>query len=140
MSAYKIFLSVRNRLAMTKKCIEGLYKHSKLPFELHIYDNLTSYKIDEHFDYYKELYKKGQATQITFNTMPSTFGAFSKAISCNQFGLNHEQDPNKDRYEFLVMLDNDMLMVPKWDTTIRQMWKEVNSHKSHIKIIFSYFL
>lgn len=132
----KIFLTVRNRFELTKKCIEGLYKHSKYKFQLYIYDNLTDYKIDEHFNLYCKLYKEDLVTQVVFNTKDSTFNAFSKAISSNQFGYNHTIDPEKERYSFLLFLDNDMIVTPEWDKVVLNAWRDVGKYKlNNVKVI-----
>ena len=107
----KIFMTVRNRLAITKKCIAAIQKHSTIPYQLYVYDNQTNYKLDEHFKYFSKLYNKGLVTQVVFNTNASTFNAFSKAASCNMFGLLHQQDPEKNKYSFLLILDNDIAML-----------------------------
>jgi len=133
---YKIMLTVRNRLAITKKCIHALKHHSDIPHQIYIYDNLTNYKLDEHFKYYHDLLSKGEIAQITFNTATSTFNAFSKASSCNNFGAVHEQDPNRKNISFLVFLDNDIIVRPGWDKTLRTAWKEVGKHRlNNIKVI-----
>ena len=132
----KIFISVRNRLAITKKCIEALKRHSKLKHEIYVYDNQTNYLVEEHFKYFGDLYKKGEISQVTFTTDESTFNAFSKATTCNLFGLQHEQDPNKDNYEFLVFLDNDIIVTPGWDEKLKLAWKFVKKKgKNYIKVI-----
>jgi len=132
----KIFLTVRNRLAITKKCITAIRKHSTLPYQLYVYNNQTSYKIEEHFTYFMKLYKNKQVTQITFNTDASTFNAFSKGSTCNFFGRQHEEDPMKDKYSFLVMLDNDIIVTPGWDTKLLAAWKYVNENNiDNIKVI-----
>lgn len=133
---YKIMLTVRNRLGITHKCIEALKRHSKIPHQIYIYDNLTNYRLDEHFTYYNKLLSKGQVAQVTFNTATSTFNAFSKAAACNNFGAVHEQDPNKDNIMFLVFLDNDIIVSDGWDQTIRAAWKQVGKYKlNNIKVI-----
>lgn len=134
---YKICITVRNRLAITTKCITSIRRFSKLPHQIYIYDNLTNHKIHEHFMYFALLYEKGIITQFTVNTKESTFGAFSKAISTNCFGLNHEQDPEKDKVDFLVFLDNDCIIVQDgWDQIIKNAWADVNKHNlKDIKII-----
>lgn len=133
---YKIFLSVRNRLSCSTKFITGLRKHAYLPFHLYVYDNCTSYKINEHFMYWSLLYQKGIVQQVTFNTKESTFNAFSKAAACNQFGFSHEQDPNKDSYDFLLFVDNDIILTPQFDISLRAAWQDVKKHKmDNIKII-----
>lgn len=125
----KIAITVRNRLAVTKKCIEAILQHSKIQHQIYIYDNLTNYKLERHFSFYHNLLSKGLIHQITFNTEKSTFGAFSKAVSSNQFGLNHEQDPKKKECEFLLILDNDAIVMPGWDETLVKAWRDVKRNK-----------
>jgi len=134
---YKIFLSCRNRLAITTKCITSIQRFSKLPHQIYVYDNLTNHKIQEHFMYFSLLYEKGIITQYTVNTKESTFNAFSKAVSCNQFGYNHEQDPEKDKVDFLVFLDNDCIIVQDgWDQIIKNAWTDIQKYNlNNIKVI-----
>jgi hypothetical protein len=132
----KIFISVRNRLAMTKKCIDALTKHSKLPHHIYVYDNASTYKLDEHFQYFCDLYKKKEISQVTFTTEATTFNAFSKASASNFFGRQHEEDPNKDKYLFLVLMDNDIVVTPKWDLKIRAAWEYIaRKNMSYIKVV-----
>ena len=132
----KIFLSVRNRLAITKKCIESLILHSEIPHRIYVYDNATNYRLKDHFDFFHELYVKKLITQITFTSEDSTFNAFSKAATCNFFGLQHEQDPKGGNYDFLMMLDNDIIVTPGWDTKLKMAWEYVKSKKlKHVKVI-----
>jgi len=122
---YKIFMTVRNRLAVTTKCVTALTRHSKLPFNLYIYDNLSNTNIPERFIYYSILFQKGIISQVTINTKDSTYGAFSKAVASNDFGLHHEMDPKKGSYEFLVFLDNDIIVCPGWDEIFKNAWLDV---------------
>jgi hypothetical protein len=132
----KIFLTVRNRLAITKKCITAIQKHSTMPYQLYVYDNQTNYKPEEHFTYFSNLYKKGLITQITFNTDASTFNAFSKAAACNMFGLLHQQDPKQKEYSFLLILDNDVILTPEWDLKLKTAWKHIRKNKlNNVKVI-----
>ena len=132
----KIFLTVRNRLAITKKCIRAIQKHSTMPYQLYVYNNQTNHRLEDHFEYFSDLYKKGLVTQVTFNTNASTFNAFSKAVSCNMFGLLHQQDPEKNNYSFLLILDNDIILTPEWDQKLATAWKYVRKNKlSNVKVI-----
>ena len=132
----KIFMSVRNRLAITKKAIEALILHSTIPHQIYVYDNATNYRLKDHFDFFHELYARGMITQVTFTTEVSTFKAFSKATTCNMFGLQHEQDPKWHKYDFLMMLDNDIIVTPEWDKHLKTAWDYVNSKKmKNIKVI-----
>lgn len=98
---------------------------------MYVFDNLTNYRVQDHFTYFGNLYEKGLVTQVTFNTFDSTFGAFSKASSCNQFGLNHEMDPNKNDFDFLLFIDNDMIVCPGFDELLLNSWTDV--HKFGLK-------
>ncbi len=133
----KIAIWVRNRLGITKKCIEAIEKQTKLPYKLYIFDNLTDYRVDEHFDFYKELYQKKKVAHIAFNTKDSTYNAFSKAVASNTFGKMHMDDPNGNSYAFLVMLDNDMLVTPGWDDKLHKSWQTINRRglNKQVKII-----
>jgi len=132
----KIFISVRNRLAITKKCIEALQRHSKLPHHIYVYDNQTNYLLKEHFDYFCKLYARRDIKQVTFTTDESNFNAFSKASTCNFFGQQHEMDPKKDSYDFLVMLDNDIIVTPGWDEKLKLAWDHVKKNKmNNIKVV-----
>ena len=132
----KIAITVRNRLAVTKKCLEALKRHSKIPHQIYIYDNLTNYKIQEHFDYYRDLWVNGEIQQVTFNTRESTFNAFSKASSLNSFGKNHEQDPNGNKCDFILFIDNDAIVMPGWDLKLSKAWEVVKKRKlNDIKVI-----
>jgi len=132
----KIMLTVRNRLAITRKCVQAIKKHSVLPHEIYVYDNLTNYRVEEHFNYFYKLYKKKLITQVTFNTKESTFNAFSKAAACNQFGRLHEEDPNKSDVDFLVFLDNDIILSPSWDKIFLKAWRDVKEYKmDNVKVV-----
>lgn len=132
----KIFMTVRNRLAITKKAIHALKVHSKIPHSIYVYDNATNHLLENHFGYFCKMYKIGHIDQICFTSEKSTFNAFSKASTCNFFGQQHEQDPKKNKYEFLVMLDNDIIVTPDWDLKLREAWKYVLKNKmNNIKVI-----
>lgn len=134
----KVFMTVRNRLAISRKCIQAIEKHTELPYHLYVYNNQTNYKVKEHWNYFRKLYEQNRVTQVTFNTDESTFNAFSKASSWNMFGLQHEMDPKKDKYDFLLCLDNDVMVLPKWDLRVRTTWQFIEEQKlKNIKIVAS---
>lgn len=136
---YKIFLTVRNRLSMTMKCLTALKKHSALEHKIYVYDNCTNFKIKEHFMLFSLLYENKSISHVAFNTEDSTYNCFSKAVASNQFGFLHEMDPYKDRIDFIVFLDNDIIVTPNWDLTLLNAWKDVNKNKyNNIKIIGQY--
>jgi len=133
---YKIMITVRNRLGITKKCLRALYLHSKHKHQIYIYDNQTDHRLDEHFALYNKLLRQKRVAQVTFNTKQSTFNAFSKAVACNSFGKLHEMDPNKQKTRFLVFLDNDIIVTPGWDDILFKAWHDVDRHRlNNVKII-----
>lgn len=132
----KIFLTVRNRLGITIKCLEAIKRHTNNPHQIYIYNNQTNFKVEDHFKFFCKLYANNLITQVTFNTNDSTFNAFSKATSCNMFGLQHEQDPKKDECDFILMLDNDIILTPGWDDIVLKGWRYIQKNKlNHIKVI-----
>lgn len=133
----KIFLTVRNRLAVTKKVIEAIERHSAIPHDIYLFDNCTSHRIREHWEFGYNLYKCGLIAQYTFNTARSTFDAFSKAVSSNQFGQLHMMDPKWKSYEFLTILDNDIIVLPGWDHTIKKAWNDIRKYglEKQVKVI-----
>lgn len=133
----KIFISVRNRLEITKKCVEALERHSTIPHDIYIFNNCTNYKIREHFEYFYNLYINKLIVQCTFNTTNSTFNAFSKAVSSNQFGQLHMMDPNWKNYDFLMILDNDIIVFPNWDKILKNAWDDIKKFEldKQIKVI-----
>lgn len=132
----KICVTIRNRLAITKKCLEAIKRHSILPHQIYVYDNNTTYLIDKHFKYFQRLYKKREISQITFTTIESTFNAFSKAVAFNMFGRQHEEDPQKDSYNFLLLLDNDVIVTPGYDQKLSAVWKFIKKKDmKNVKIV-----
>jgi len=132
----KIFLSIRNRLSITKKCITAIQRHTDIPYQLYVYDNQTNYRFGEHIEYLMTLFSKKLITQVIFNSNASTYNAFSKAAACNQFGTYHMEDPNKDKYKYLVMLDNDIIVTPGWTKKLNIAWNFIKRKKMHyIKVI-----
>ena len=133
---YKIFLTVRNRLEITKMCILALLKHSQIEHQIYVYDNLTDVKLESHFAFWHKLYEKGLVKQVTFTSKESTFNCFSKVVASNTFAFQHSQDPNKTNCEFLVLLDNDVIVTPGWDSVLRKAWKDVSKQSlKQVKII-----
>jgi len=132
----KIIITVRNRLAITKKCIHAIKSHSTIPHQIYVYDNSTNYLLEEHFTYFMKLYRKKYISQVTFSHDDATFNAFSKAVSSNIFGSQHEFDPQKNNYDFLLLLDNDIIVTPGYDRKLKEAWTYVNKNKiTNIKII-----
>lgn len=132
----KIAITVRNRLEMLKKAIESLQRHSTIPHEIYIYDNLTNHRLKDHFDYYHELLEKKIIHQITFNTEVSTHHSFSKAAALNQFGHLINDDPKQNEISFLALIDSDIIVTMGWDKIVAKAWKFIKQQKmDHIRVV-----
>jgi len=121
----KIFLTCRNRFHLTRFCIQALYKFTHQPFQLYVYDNLTDYLVRDHWGFFCSLYEKGLITKYVANTRHSTFGCFSKAVAWNEFGHIHMMDPLWDTTDFLLCLDNDILVTDGWDLVVSSIWSSL---------------
>ena len=74
--------------------------------------------------------------QYVVNSKESTYKAFSKAVALNNFGVMHEMDPQKNNIDFLLFLDNDIIVTKDWDYKVREAWKNVSRLKlKHVKVI-----
>ena len=130
-----VFLTVRNRLEITKKCVEALYKYTSRPVHLFVFDNLTQTRVDDHFNYFCDLYKQGKIKKYVVNTTESTCNCFSKATSWNEMGLFVETHPNKEMYDWILCIDNDMIIIePGWDDIIKETMEVVEKKVPDIMI------
>ena len=126
----KICITVRNRLAVTKKCIESIHKHTTQPFQIYVYDNLTSHRFKDHIDYYTKQFRHNIISKFIINSDSSTYNCFSKVCAFNEFGFDHEQDPDKDGIDFLVLLDNDMILTPAWNEKAFAVINGLSNHEN----------
>ena len=120
----KIAVTVRNRLAITKKCIEAVQRHTKNDYSIYIFDNLTNYRFSDHVDYFQSLFQEGQIDYFSFLNEKSTFNAFSKAVSLNFFGHMCQEDPSSET-DMIVLLDNDIIVREGWDEIVLASWKKI---------------
>jgi hypothetical protein len=50
--------------------------------------------------------------------------------------MQHEMDPKRDKYDFLLCLDNDVFVLKKWDLRLKATWNHIQSKKlKNIKIV-----
>jgi len=98
-----IITAVHNQLPMNQLFLTYLQKHTHHPFELIIIDNSSS-------DGSAELFKAAGATVI------STEGNFNYPY-CQNLGIQHATN------EWLVFLNNDVAVSPKWDERALEVMK-----------------
>ena len=134
----KIVITVRNRFAITKKCIESVQRHTVNNYSVYVFDNLTNYRFSDHVSYFQSLFEKGKIDFFSFLNKKSTFNAFSKAASLNFFGHMHQEDPNNDT-DMIVILDNDMILREGWDIITLSCWHKIKQlHLNDIFIVTQY--
>ena len=134
----KIAITVRNRLGITKKCIEAIKRHTKTPYSIYVFDSLTNYRLKDHVDYFESLFEKKEIDFFSFANKRSTFNAFSKASCLNFFGHMHLDDPS-DSTNMIVLLDNDMIVREDWDLIALEAWREIKRLRlSNIHIVTQY--
>jgi hypothetical protein len=139
MKPIAIHLSCRDRYAVTQKCIESLLKKTRRPVHLFVYDNVTTYRTKEQWEYFRSLYEDGKICKYVANTVTSTYGCFGKIVSFNDFGFYIAAHPNPNAYEMIVCLDNDMIAVEDgWDDLVVAARTELNKGPNHIEIIGQY--
>lgn len=135
----KIAITVRNRLGITKKCIESIKRHTKTPYSIYVFDSLTNYRLSDHVNYFESLFEKKEIDFFSFANKKSTFNAFSKASCLNFFGHLHLDDPNKNNTNMIVLLDNDMIVRENWDLIALDAWKEIRRLQlNHVHIVTQY--
>ena len=100
----QIIILCQNKLAMTKQCLESIYKHSKVEFGIFILDNSS---VDNTKKFLSENYSNRDNATIYFS---------DKNLGCVG-GRNKAwellSDVRKD-IEYIIFLDNDQLVEENW--------------------------
>ncbi|KKK73581.1 hypothetical protein LCGC14_2892410, partial [marine sediment metagenome] len=63
--------------------------------------------------------------QYTVLRKPVDRGAFSKVVASNMFADQHKGDPKGGECDYIVCLDNDMIVTPGWDSRVNLIWRAV---------------
>ena len=121
----KVFLSVRNRLGLTKQCLEALRRYTKAPLEIYVFDNLTEPRLlAEHAAFFADKILRGEIAQYVINTAASTHGSFSLCAAATQFADQYARDA-RGTCKMILQLDNDVIVEGGWDSSVRLIWDAV---------------
>lgn len=137
----RIMLTARERMEYTKKCIESIEKYTESDWELFIFDDRSSEKLEERYAEYAKLVKKYKSKIAHIEIFPphtrATHDTFGKAVAWNHFGYmstyeHGNQFSEKDKYfDFLVLLDNDIFLRKSgWELYLAYTWKLIDAHPS----------
>ena len=129
MADTKICLTIRNRLAYTKKTIQSLRENTpREEYELYIFGNMSDRELEEQWTYLRRLYQRKHVDGIVINTETSTMGRWSKSWAINQcIRLCELQDNASRHWEWLVIIDNDMVIRKPWLDTAKKVYMEAKS-------------
>ena len=108
-----IFSLTYDRLELTKKCFDSLYKTAGYPYHHFVIDNGSSDKTPEWLDEYKEHHGFMFVIKNSENVGISI--ASNQAINAIQ---------KVDAYDIIIKVDNDALFItPDWLKTMVKIWK-----------------
>lgn len=119
----KVMIPCRDRSILTKKCIESIHENTKRFDEIQIYcfDNLSSLESGR-FSMFENLLKRNLISFYSYDTMNSLNDCFGKSVAYKRWldMINNDLKVNatvkiKDREHYYMLLDNDMIVCPKWD-------------------------
>lgn len=107
-----IIMLTFNALDYTKKCIKSIYEHTSVPFELVLVDNNSK---DGTRKYLQSLKKKHKNVQVILNRSNKGFAA------------GNNQGVAKARGNFVLLLNNDVLVADGW---LESMLEGLKKHSS----------
>jgi hypothetical protein len=114
-----VMLTCRDRTYFTQKCIEALHQNTKHfdKIDIYCFDNLTNLG-EGRFSIFEELILENKIVFYSYDTMKSTNNCFPKSIAYYKwYNLMqvYTEIPNYVYNNFYLMIDNDMIVCPKWD-------------------------
>lgn len=121
-----VMIPARDRLILTEKCIDSIWKHSNLfqQIQIYVFDNKSDL-IPERFSLFNRLLKENRIQYYSYDTSESTMLCFGKAITFNRWidmmkmekdVYDHVPEPKYRQVKnYYLLLDNDFILGPKWD-------------------------
>lgn len=121
MSNVKLFVSVRDRLNITKQTINDLHNGGE-PVDIFVFDDRSSTERKELFKYYEESIANGKINMVVANT-DSTTGNYpwGKSVMIAQFAKLMQLYNTPVENGIYGIIDNDQRLSPGWLVTMRQL-------------------
>ncbi len=105
-----IIVLTKNQLTYTKQCVESIFQHTNVPFELIIVDNAS---IDGTRPYINQTAQKYKNVKVLLNEENKGFGgANNQGIACSSG-------------KYILLLNNDVIVTKDW---IQGLVKGMNAH------------
>lgn len=134
MKRLNVFITTRDRLNLTRLCIESIHQNTEHFDEVHVYisDTMSSQTIKARRDMFQQFLEKKYIVNYTYSTIESDSHCFTKAINFNKWLQNMELkrivDSNfdVDLTNYYVLLDNDMIVKKNWLGPYMSVWEEMS--------------
>ena len=112
-------MTVRNRAELTEQTLVDLFKNTRVPFDLYVFDNESDRELPALLVLYAEYILARKIAFLAMNRPPAIVDErpvpWSKSFALRQFlGLMRPLPASEKRY--IVILDNDVLLRPGWLT------------------------
>lgn len=120
-----VMIPVRDRLVLTKKCIESILLNSEEFNEVSIYvfDNKSDIDSDR-FNYFQTLLQQNKICYYSYDTNKSCYNCFGKAVTFKRWVSMMEEDMEvrklvcdssiKHCEQYYMLIDNDFIVGPGW--------------------------
>jgi len=127
----------------TKKCLEALEKFTKSDWEVFLFDDRSSKKLEERYSEYGKLVQRYRERIAHIEIFPpytrATHNTFGKAVAWTHFGymstygsMGNRFSEEKQYFDYLVLIDNDILVRKEgWDLQLIETWKLIDQHKDY---------
>jgi len=120
-----VVIPVRDRMILTSKCIESIWRNTTKfdKINIYIFDNKSDLTEDR-VSYFYKLLQNSLICHYSYDTDVSVYRSFGKGIIFQRWigMMNAEEelyktvkDPDHQYVHYYALIDNDMIMGPKWD-------------------------
>lgn len=142
-----VIIPCRDRLILTKKCIDSIRFNTKLFNEIIIYvfDNNSNLNIDR-LSVFQKLLKENKIQYYSYDTDSTMFNCFGKSVVFQrwidmmkiqkEFRDSKKLDEGVEQYYMLV--DNDFIFGPEWDSYFITSAKYINDYNKQTHFIVKY--
>ncbi|MBZ0273764.1 glycosyltransferase family 2 protein [bacterium] len=110
----QIFVSVRNRAAVTRATIREILIHGGGRAELHIFDDRSDREFDPLLELYRELRMRAGIAAIHLQRSVPEGVAWGKSYALAAFLATIAHTLPAERRRFVAMIDNDVELRPGW--------------------------
>lgn len=139
-----VCLTARDRMILTRKCIESIHTHSShfRKINIYVFDNL-SHVTSERLLVFNNLLRENKICYYSYDTNISTFNCFPKTVIFRRWidmmMLNEEMRLEKsidiNIKQMYLLSDNDMIYGPEWDTYFISALDNVHRYDKNIKYL-----